>query len=162
MKISRSILRRCRSFSVIRKGFTLIELVIVLGVIAILGASAMATSRGIQRRTLASASATLKADFRWAQRMALIEGRRWEIRFDRDNNRYFIRSHERDRSYVVYLPKGVEIDHSTHTFLEYLPRGTVSSGFSIHLRYGSYMQRMTANVSGGRIYIFEIERLLSR
>lgn len=141
------------------KGFTLVELVIVLGIIALIGTTAVATSRGIQRRTLNNASMALKADFRWAQRMALIEGRRWEVRFDRENHRYFIRSDNRDRTYIVYLPNGVEITFLTHTFLEYLPRGTVSSGFRIHLRNGPYLQELTANVTGGRILIHEIERL---
>ena len=150
-----------------QKGFTLIELVIVLAIMAILSGTTLATARGIQRRTLNNTSLSIQADLRRAQRLALIEGRRWRVNFDIENNRYFMHPMPRnfgDHVYTVYLPRGVEIDHITapqsRTFLEYLPRGTASSGFGIHLRNGPYLQRLTATVSAGRIAIFDIERLL--
>ena len=149
-----------------QRGFTLVELVIVLGIMAVLGGTTLITARGIQRRTLNNTSLAIQADLRRAQRMALIEGRRWRVNFDIENNRYFIHPMPRsfgDHAYVVYLPRGVEITYiapQSRTFLEYLPRGTASSGFSLHLRSGPYQQRLTATVSAGRIAIFDIERLL--
>jgi len=134
----------------------------VLGIVAVLGTATLTTARGIQRRTLNNASLALQADLRMAQRMALIEGRRWRTTFDMENNRYFIHPVPRDLAgyiHIVYLPNGVTIDYFTHANLEYLPRGTVSSGFRIDLRNGPYIQRLTATVSAGRIAVFDIERL---
>ena len=151
-----------------RKGFTLIELVIVFGIIAILGGTTLATTRGIQRRTLNNASLALQADMRRAQQMALIEGRRWRVQFDQQNNRYIVHPVPRlsalpEEIREVHLPSGVTIDfiNSPHagTFLEYLPRGTTSSGFRVDLRNGVYVQRITATVSAGRIAIHDMERL---
>ena len=145
-------------------GFTLIELVIVLGVMAILGGTTLVTARGIQRRTLNNTSLAIQADLRRAQRLALIEGRRWRVNFDIENNRYFV--HPMPRAfgadvYTVYLPRGVEIIRfAPRSFLEYLPRGTATTGFSVVLRSGRYQQQLTATVSAGRIEIKDIERLL--
>ena len=148
-----------------KAGFTLVELVIAIGIMAFAGGALFAGSRGIQRRTLNNASLALQADIRRVQRMALIEGRRWRIQFYKDFNRYSIHSVPRslaEHIYTVYLPRGVEIDFLTHHHLDYLPRGTVSSGFSIHLRSRQYVQRLTATVSAGRIAIFEIEQIIPR
>lgn len=145
------------------KGFTLIELVIVLGVIAVLGTTALATARSMQRRTLYTAARTLQADMRKAQRMAVIEGRRWGVRFSMDYGRYDVYSTPRwdaDHFYRIYLPSGVEFQSLGRTTMEYLPRGTVGgqtfavgrgTAFTLELRNGSYVQRMTVNVSGGRV-----------
>jgi len=138
--------------------------VIVLGIMAVLGGTTLVTARGIQRRTLHNTSLAIQADLRRAQRLALIEGRRWRVNFDIENNRYFIHPLPRsfgDHAYIVYLPRGVEIEgFAPRSFLEYLPRGTPTSGFSLVLRSGSYQQQLTATVSGGRIAIWDIERLL--
>lgn len=145
-----------------RKGFTLIELVVVLGIIAVLGSTTLITARGIQRRTLNNTSLALQADIRRAQQMAIIEGRRWRVQFDIDQNRYRVHPMPRPVDvYWIYLPNGVEINLlRPRAYIDYLPRGTASSGFSIYLRSGRYQQRLTATVSAGRIAVFDIERLL--
>jgi len=150
-----------------QKGFTLIELIVVIGIIVIVSGTTLITTRGIQRRTLNNTSLALQADMRRVQQLAVIEGRRWRINFDTENHRYFIHSVPRslaENIYTVYLPKGIEIHYiaapGSRTYLEYLPRGTVSSGFRVDLRSGPYVQRLTATVSAGRIAIFDIERLL--
>ena len=146
-----------------RQGFTLIELIVVLGIIAVLGGTVMGTARGMQRRTLQTASLTLQVDLRYAQRMALVEGRRWRVQFDQLNNRYTIRamSGPPAETRTVYLPQGVEIYflNAPNARVEYLPRGTISSAFSVILRKGPYIQTSTATVGAGRIAVRDIERL---
>ncbi|MCL2398938.1 MAG: type II secretion system GspH family protein [Defluviitaleaceae bacterium] len=150
-------------------GFTLIELVIVLGIVAILGSATLITSRSIERRTLTNAALALQADFRHAQRMALIESRRWQVVFSLDYNRYVVRpsptlQNRASLSYTVYLPHGVRINYinANANTVVYLPRGTINSGFTISLRSNNYQIEMTGTVSGGRIAIREIQRLHTR
>lgn len=153
-------------------GFTLVELIVVLGIIAVLSTTSLVTTRGIQRRTLNNTSLTLQANMRYAQRMAVIEGRRWRVVFDKEYNRYHMHpvvglGNLVDRSYTIYLPSGIEFEHLGRPMFEYLPRGTIGgrdgvfgtgTAFTMELRSGPYIQRMTANVSAGRIAIFDIER----
>lgn len=149
-------------------GFTLIELVIVIGIIAIAGASTAAASRGIQRRTLQNASLAIQADMRRAQRMALMEGRRWRVQFEERYNRYSIGPIPRDpnRLYIMYLPRGVYFEYLPRSSVDYLPRGTLGgtgfgtgTGFTMDLRSGRYMQRMTILPVTGRVTVFDIETL---
>ena len=151
--------KKCRHLCA---GFTLIELIIVLGVIAVVGSTTLATYRGIQRRTLNNASLTLQADFRRAQRMAIIEGRRWRVSFNQHENHYSVYSMPRNLAehvHTVYLPSGVWISYFNAAYVEYLPRGTIHRGFTLRLRKGNYEIRMTGAVSGGRIAVDAITRL---
>ena len=136
---------------------------------AIAGTTTLATARGIQRRTLNNASLALQADIRRAQRLSLIEGRRWRVQFDQQNNRYFLHSiprFEADYIYEVYLPRGVEFAVLGRPFTEFLPRGTVGGGgfgqgtaFTIRLRNGRFEQDLTIVPSSGRVRVFEIQRI---
>lgn len=150
-------------------GFTLIELVVVLSVIAILGTGTLTTARGLQRRTLDNTSRTLQADMRRAQRMALIEGRRWQVRFYECNTRYSILSPpgaRPDRIYTVDLPSGVRFDVLGSRAVEYLPRGSLGgaggveggTGFTMVLTSGPFEQEITVLPVSGRVRVFEVER----
>ena len=152
-----------------QRGFTLIELVIVFSIFAIIGTVTLTTVRSIQRRTLDNASRALQADMRRAQRMALIEGTRWRVHFDQRYNRYSIRplTHDPDRVYTVYLPSGVVFDFLPRVMVDYLPRGTlggtgwgVGTGFTMDLRNGQYVQRLTVLPVTGRVEVFDVQRLL--
>lgn len=152
-----------------KNGFTLIELVIVLGLLAALGTVSLVTVRVIERRTLDAASRTLQADMRRAHRMALIEGSRWRVQFYETRRRYTIRPMHcvSGRIYIVYLPPGVEFDYLPRHIVDFLPRGTLSSpgwgagtGFSMDLRKNRYVQRLTVLPVTGRVAVEEIIRLI--
>jgi len=139
------------------RGFTLIELAVALAVMAAAVSVAALSLRQSDRRALNDASRTIQADLRLAQRMAMIEGRRWGVMFDRLENRYYVYHHlPRTTVKTVDVPNGALIREISHTELVYTPRGTASTGFRIWLSKGRYWQRTTATVSGGRIEIKEI------
>ena len=141
------------------KGFTLIELAIVLGIMAIISTGVFVSFRGSERRELQNASLALQADLRYAQRRAIMEGRRYGIIFEVQHNRYHIvLDSPRQTIRTIYLPNRVRLLEVSGPSLMFLPRGTASSGFRITLHNGPYSQQLTATVSGGRIRSFDIIR----
>ena len=151
------------------KGYTLLELVIVLAVIAAITGGIMLSARSADRIALQQASYALQADFRFAQRMALTEGRRWGIQFDILGNQYHIFTPERifnvetERYYrTVPLSGGVELVNTNATggSVIYLPRGTIDRAFHVRLAKGRYEQRLTGTLGAGRIEIKEMEAFL--
>jgi len=139
------------------KGFTLLELVIALAVISIISGGVFFAFRPTQQRNLQNASLQLQADLRYAQRRAIIEGRRFGVAFDLTANNYrIVAENPRETIRTVYFQDGVRLRYVTGARLNFLPRGTASSGFRIRLSNGDYWQQLTATVSGGRIRIFEI------
>lgn len=139
------------------KGLTLLELVIALGLITIVSGGVLMASRGTDRRHLENASLQLQADLRYAQRRAITEGRRYGVVFEPAQNRYHVildRPVQTIRT--VNLPGGVSILETTAPRIVFLPRGTVTEGFTIILQNGRYTQRLTGTVSGGRVRIFDI------
>jgi len=139
-------------------GVTLFELVIALGLLAIVSTGVFMSFRGNERRDLQNASLILQADLRYAQRRAITEGRRYGIIFEVQNNRYHVvLNRPRETIRTVYFQNGVTLHETSHHSLMFLPRGTASRGFRITLHNGPYSQQLTATVSGGRIRIFDIE-----
>jgi Tfp pilus assembly protein FimT len=142
-------------------GITLLELTVAMAVSMIVLGVIFIGMRGNNTayRDLENASIVLQSDLRYAQRRAMMEGRRVGITFDPARNRYTIRAWT-PFEYIrtVYLQNGVELFYSTHPQLYFLPRGTASSGFSLTLNNGVYWQRITATVSGGRIRVWDITR----
>jgi len=140
-----------------KHGFTLLELIIALGIITIVIGGIFLTLRPSTRRDLENASLTLQADLRYSQRRAIMEGQRIGIHFEPHYNRYSIITGAPERVIrTVYLQNGVNLVETSAPRLMFLPRGTASAGFRITLSNGDYWQRITATVSGGRIHIFDI------
>jgi prepilin-type N-terminal cleavage/methylation domain-containing protein len=144
-------------------GLTLVELVIALALMAVASAGVLLSVRAYERSALRSASLMLQADLRYAQRMAVIEGRRFGILFDIAENRYFIQSSQpREDIKTVPLPDGVILasTNAPASYVGYLPRGTGTHGCTVQLRKGRYWQNLTINVSGGRVEIKEIQEFV--
>lgn len=141
-------------------GFTLLELVIVLGVMVVVSSAVVVGINQNSRRHLNNASLALQADLRYAQRRAIAEGRRFTVAFEPRQNRYHImkENHGSNMTIIrtIYFENGAQLVETSHPTLSFLPRGTASSGFRINLRNGGYWQRTTATVSGGRIRVFDI------
>jgi Tfp pilus assembly protein FimT len=138
-------------------GLTLLELAVALAVAAAVTVAALGTMRAVDRRTLDGASRMLASDLRYAQRMAIIEGRRWYVQFDVTYGRYLVR-HQNPVTTVkmVELPPGVVIQNVTANQLTYLPRGTPSTGLGVWLSKGRFWQRTTVVPSGGRAQVKEM------
>ncbi len=138
-----------------KNGLTLIELVIALAVVSIITAGAALSFRLADRRVLYNTSLVLQADLRYAQRMSMIEGQRYGIEFDQRSYAIFKLAKNMPRTIIrtVELPDGVEYRIHNQPQVHYLPRGTITDGFTVVLEKGRYSQEITATVSGGRIEI---------
>ena len=143
-----------------KAGFTLMELTIALGIMLLLSGTALAAFSGIQRRTLHHASLELQSTLRTAQRLALAEGRRHRVVINEYENWYELRTvlphFQTELLRRVYFPEGVTItqfnrSHENLPRVDYLPRGTATTAFTIRLELGRYSQEMTGTVGGGRV-----------
>ena len=140
-----------------KRGFTLIELVMVLGVMTVVTTGIFIATRASHNRALYDALVVLQADLRYIQRRSMTEGRAHEIVFDRGNNRYVIGIDgvrgEAGRIRTVYLPNGVAFNYVNAVRVVYTARGTASPGFTVEVTNGRYRQRLTGQVGTGSINI---------
>jgi len=129
---------------------------------AILAGAGIAASHSHDRRVLRNAGLMVQANARQAQRLAIIEGRRYRIHFDIERHRFSMHPHNHPLDWQ-YLPRGVEIYflNLSSGWMEYLPRGTPggTNAYTLRLRKGRYEQRMTVVPSGGRVELFDIIRV---
>ena len=137
-------------------GFTLLELVIALAVLMLVSGSVFLALRPSNHRAIRSAALTLQADLRYAQRLAVIEGRRVDVLLERAHNRYRIIYGYPDEVEIrrVYFQDGVrlmDIERGNRVFFH--PRGTPNYGNTIFLRHGRYDWRLTIVPSGGRVAV---------
>ena len=142
------------------RGFSLIELVLALGILVILSAGLFIVTSRNCHRVLHNVSVQLQADLRYAQRRSIIEGRRHSIIFDLANQRYHIITNDVPGPIrTVYMPSQVSLSRvsAQNSRATFLPRGTISGGFTVVLTTENYMQTITGTVSGGRIELFPIE-----
>ena len=139
-----------------KKGFTLIELTVALAIILAVTGGVLMRFRQNEHRVLNNASRTLQADLRYVQRRAMIEGRRYGVVLERYRYRVVSLTGGTRTIRIVNFPDGVWLRSTTHTQLEYLPRGTITSGSTIWLTTGTYSQRLTSIPSSGRIRIYDI------
>lgn len=145
-------------------GFTLMELAIAMAILMVVVGVVLIGASGDNNdyRTLYNATLTLQADMRYAQRRAIIEGRRFSVDFEPSHNRYRIVKYDyipgRYVVRTVYLQNGVVfLDSSSQNFrVQYLPRGTVSGSTSIYFRSGRFAQRVTITVAGGQVRLAPI------
>jgi len=143
-----------------KKGITLLELTLALGILAIVSVGITLGITSINRRALANASLQLQADIYYAQRRAIMEGVRYRVIFEAVDGRYRIRNVATGEDVrTVYLPQRVIVHTNLpHNQVDFLPRGTASDAGRITLLDRRYQQNLTINVSGGRVAIQDMTR----
>lgn len=140
-------------------GLTLLELVIVIAIIMVATGVVLIGTRGSNNdyRTLHNAALMLQADMRYAQRRAVMEGQRVEVRFEPTQNRYHLITLSPTTTLrTVYFQNGVNLRSTTYpgNRMWYLPRATTGpQAGTIVLTNGRYWQELTTTVSGGRVEI---------
>jgi Tfp pilus assembly protein FimT len=138
-----------------RGGLTLLELTIVTAVL--ITVLVFIGGNNSDYRVLRNTALMIQADFRYAQRRAVMEGQRFGIRFDTENNRYHIITAS-EILRTVDLPDGVVFTGTTYQNRQimYTPRGTAAAG-RIEFEKGVYQKRITTTVGGGRAEIFDVD-----
>jgi len=143
-----------------KRGFTLIELVLVLGVMTIVTAGIFIATRENNNRVLYDALVVLQADLRYIQRRSMMEGHPHDIMFDRQYNRYNVRRAGSGIGDVrlirtVYLPNGITFHHvsAQGSRVSFTARGTISGSFTVTLTNGRYRQELTGTLGAGSINI---------
>jgi len=136
-------------------GFTLLELIIALGIVAIVSGGLFLAFRQTERSALRNAALMLQADIRYAQRRAITEGRTVRILLEprpgHDRDRYVVNRGQRD-SRIVYFENGINIMFRQE--FHFLPRGTPGGDlYTIVLRSERYQQNVTVGPVGGRVDI---------
>lgn len=86
-----------------RPGFTLIELMIVLVVVAILVATVLPDTRGGIQDQLESAARVVAADMAYARSLAVAHNSKYRVTFDPSNNQYIL-EHSGTNSALDTLP----------------------------------------------------------
>lgn len=147
------------------KGITLIELTFALAVLmVVLGVILAGTSRRNNYGDLYNAARIVQADMRYAQRRAVMEGRRFYVTFVLAENIYHIGT----RNPIVHyhtnaLPHGVTfVPHTTFPSgnrAGFTPRGTPTHAGTVTLQKGRYQRRITVIPNGGRVEIKPVDIL---
>ena len=161
-----------------RKGITLIELIVVLTILAIILSTGLLSFASTERKILNQAAQELKLELDMTRHMALYYNLRHDILFlypaDRPIfnadfqiiRRYSCWHTSRPRGQLVYtgrLAHGVEVvDVTTGTaihrrYLGYTGRGTAIYAGSVTIASANYFVRLTVNVGSGFVSIGEIE-----
>lgn len=138
-------------------GFSVIELVIVLAVVMIIGVIIIPYGSA-ERRYIRNAAVTMQADIRYAQRMAITEGKRYQVKFNELLNKYTVQYEIAGTIHYkvtkeVFLQDGVSIKSVNTDFVEYGPKGTNNKAFTLVLQNDTYSISLTANIGAGRIAI---------
>jgi prepilin-type N-terminal cleavage/methylation domain-containing protein len=148
------------------KGVTLIELVMVLAVLSIVLGVARMSVTGNSLRELRAACNELQADLRYAQRQAVIEGRKYQVVFDKLQNSYKVLRDDGDLglTYVVkdrVFDKDIVLVGTTavNSWVSYTTRGTTGDACTITLRNSEYSADMTVNLGSGRVSQKTIKKL---
>lgn len=96
------------------RGFTIIELVAVLGILAIMVAIALPSSAAfLSRCNLEGAARGLAGDLRFIRQEAITSGISSSIYFYITDKRYQVRLMEKNERYNVRLPEGIDFEGKT-------------------------------------------------
>lgn len=144
-----------------RAGLSLLELTVAMAVMSIVAGIVLIGfgAEDSDYRRLHNAAVRLRSDMRYAQRRAVMEGQRIGVRFDTENNRYYVivtGTHEVIRA--VQLDVNLQSVNYPLNTISFLPRGTAIPG-TIALRHGNLHQEITTTLGGGQVRIHNIREV---
>lgn len=143
-----------------KRGFTMIEVVIALGIMVAFLCMTTVSMRSLERQRLVSAYRQLRVHLRMCQRLAIAEKRKHEIFFDVAAKYIYIIQYAGDDDKIVghkkfTLPEGVEIKKvstsSNIPIISYTTAGTITTGSTVSLQTNNYTLEFTVNVASGRV-----------
>lgn len=145
-----------------KKGVTLIELIIFMGVLLILASIVTPSLASVEKRSLISAAQQLKSDLRYAQKLTIKDMSLYQVVFFVKENKYYIYSADATASPIkkVNLPRGVVtkfINAKNNAISFKAPIGTVSSACTITLETNKYSVDLTVAVGSGRVKIYDVK-----
>ena len=151
------------------KGFTLVEVVIVLAITVIVSGVAAVSLGSLEKKRISAACDELVGDLRYAQRMAVLQGREYSVQFDTLNNGYELYYTKNSGTNVLekVLDKQVSFDNgvtllsvnASGRLVSYTPMGTTGDACTIVLQTDGYSASITVNVGSGRVLIKEIVKI---
>lgn len=141
-----------------RKGFTLLEALLVLVVLALILVLAGPSWRSFNHRQLECWARHLASDLRWSQLRAICEDCNQYIEFDIDDNSYFVYELVDDEKKIIRRRqveppvelKGINI---SIPLFHFTPSGAPSRGSTITLLDPSRQAKIIIAVATGRVRI---------
>ena len=134
------------------KGFTLLELLIVITIVAFMATLVGVKLHGRERTDLESVARTLVTDLRYVRSRAMVNNIDTEISFDVSANSYVSRQAKIDRSLPETMTVRLTVDQrdieGSHGKIVFYPDGS-SSGGEVHLsKDGRVMEVATTWLNG--------------
>lgn len=144
------------------KGYTLIELIVVLAILGIMSAVILPKIHLIERYKLKSQAETLAEDIRYTQRLAMSENANYYFQIQKKENSYNIRSGNiKDKNVKkIYLSKDIKFTEESKSEIKYTSKGTPGMSGTIRLTSNNYRVEITIRPSSGRVTVYNITKNL--
>ncbi len=151
------------------RGFTVIELILVIVILGILAAIVYPKYQALSSIRVSSAAQTIEADIRYAQSLAVSTPYNYSVVFDSGANSYSISRVDRSTgavtsinhpfkagTYAVNLGTdypGVALGSSYTVTFDYLGSPVTGGGGSVTVSSGGYSKTITVQANTGRVTI---------
>ncbi len=137
------------------KGFTLVELIIVLSIITIISFITLPKVNIVERYKLKSTAYAVAEDLKYTQKLAINEN--ITHHFKTTNDLYFIRKDgvSIGSTKKVYIPNDIKFENTSKD-ISYTSKGTPVLGGAITLSSRNYKIQITVIPATGRITVYEI------
>lgn len=144
------------------KGYTLIELIVVLAILGIISAVILPKFHLIERYELKSQAQKLAEDIRYTQKLAMSENTNYYFQVQKKENSYIIRSGNiRDKNIKkIYFPQNIKFTQESKSEIKYTSKGTPGVGGTIRLTSNNYKVEITIRPSSGRVTVYNLTKNL--
>lgn len=150
------------------KGFTFIEVIIVMLIISILSVLTIPEFRVIERYRLKSQAEMLVKDLRYTQRLAMSQNTNFYFKLLKNDNGYLIRKGNSltDKTKIVYMKHNIKFSSNSQNNIKYTSKGipsnpndgTIGSGGTIYLVSQNYKIKITVMPITGKVKAYDITK----